>query len=132
MDCQETQKLLVARRDGELSKEAAAQVQAHLTQCAVCRVQVQQIDAVLADADTWHPLNMDTNILWEGVEAKITAPDLTDVLNEMRQMRQEMALMRAEVADLRRQISSRPSTARALSPRLFPYAPPADPPVSFH
>ena len=132
MNCPETQTLLVARRDGELSPEIAALVQAHLAQCAICSAEAQQIEAVIADTDRWRIPNKDADTIWAGVEAKITAPDLTDVLNELRQIRQEMELMRVEVADLRRQIAIRPSAARPTSSRLFPFAPSADPPVSFH
>jgi len=129
----------MAKRDGELSSEAAARLQAHLAECLDCARVCAALEAALQSADVW---GVEGSDVWERVAREIArespvsamtdplasdfAEPLAGVLAELVALRKEMHNLRIEVQMLRAELAARQprSAPRAMPearPPLLPY-----------
>ena len=119
--CDEMRPQIAAMLDRDLTPTDAAEVEAHMKECAACAKVLDDYRALkMAAAQSSAP---DAVSLWARIDSAIAdTPDI-DMLAEMRLMRQEMQAMREEVAALRRELAKRPAAPPTRTPLSLSDAP---------
>ena len=113
--------------DGALAPREAADVAAHLAECAKCRRVLQETTELLTALPL--PEQAATVDLADALLAQIAdEADAAPPPDEMARLRQEVTRLQAEVTHLRSQTPPRPVRGRPApspaTPRLFPWAAP--------
>jgi predicted anti-sigma-YlaC factor YlaD len=112
MSCDAIQTQLMALLDGELTPEAAAAIEAHLTACATCSAAHDEIVVVLDMTKAWDVPGSDLQTdVQAAVQQQIRQDELHSVLLEMKRLRGEVASLRAEVTELKIQLGQRNAAA---------------------
>lgn len=106
MTCEIAHSQLTALNDGELTREAATEMESHLATCTDCAHLRIEIVTVRERAAAWAMTAPD---LTTRVMQAIVSDDQRLLLDEMRQLRSEIEGLRAEVCLLRRQLSGLPT-----------------------
>jgi anti-sigma factor RsiW len=120
MTCDAVHRRLNALLDGECSADEAEQLTTHLAQCAACAVEYTQLTDLRQAANAW---DVEGGDVWSALREQIETPDLTTVVEELRQLRAEVRSLRAEIAMLRTQAADKASPVLRSPSPLLPYTP---------
>ena len=101
MKCGTVLAQLTALIDGELTREGAERVRAHLTECAVCNDAAAETASLKQLAGAWTATGAD---VWQAVREEVEGSDMKVIAASLRALAVEVRELRAEVYALRARV----------------------------